>query len=63
MLLYGRYSLRTDTLTFCKGLIWLLIATLAKVPPTVSLFSVVCPSIRLNAMADVAGVHLYEPER
>jgi hypothetical protein len=52
----------TDLLSFLKGVIWLLIATVAEVPPTVSTATFLVSRFA-NCHLNVAGIHHFESER
>jgi hypothetical protein len=63
-ILAGRGSLSTDTLPVRKGIVWLFLATIAEIPPVVSVdnsMHACFHSIHLEFTN--VGVHLFKPER
>ena len=63
-LLASRGSLSTDTLPVRKGIVWLFIATIAEIPPVVSVANSMRACFHSTHLEfTVVGVHLFEPER
>jgi hypothetical protein len=63
-LLASRGSLSADTLPVRKGIVWLFLATIAEIPPVVSVDnSMYARFYSTHFELTVVGVHQFEPER
>jgi hypothetical protein len=62
-LLVSRASLSTDALPVRKGIVWLFLATIAEIPPVVSVANSMPCFHPTHLELTVVGVHLFEPER
>ena len=60
----SRGSLSTDTLPVRKGIVWLFLATIAEIPPVVSVANSMYACFHSTHLEfTVVGVHQFEPER
>jgi hypothetical protein len=63
-LLASRGSLSTDTLPVRKGIVWLFLATIAEIPPVVSVANSMHACFHSTDLEfTIVGVHLFESER
>ena len=63
-ILAGRGSLSTDTLPVRKGIVWLFLATIAEIPPVVSVANSMYACFHSTHFElTVVGVHQFESER